>query len=143
MVALNIGELAKKAGVNTSAIRYYETEGLLPSPPRESGWRRYAPEAIDRLLVIQAARDLGFGIAEIRTLLNGFPSDTKASTRWRAFAKEKLAEVEVTIQKAATMKRLIEAGLTCDCGEIGTCICSKGESCFPSEAKLIQVDSIS
>lgn len=133
MIALQIGELAQKAGVAPSAIRYYESEGLLPAPQRQSGWRRYSAEALDRLLVIQTARELGFSIADIRTLLHAHPGSTRAAVRWRKFARTKLAEVEATLRQAQTMKRLIEAGLNCDCHEIGACICSKGESCFPQE----------
>jgi DNA-binding transcriptional MerR regulator len=138
---MNIGQLAAKAGVATSAIRYYEAEGLLEPPARQSGWRRYDTRAYDRLLVIQAARELGFGIAEIRTLLNPQRKGAKPAARWRAFAKKKLAEVDATLQRAATMKRLIEAGLHCDCGEIGTCICSKGESCYPQQV-IVKVSEV-
>ena len=68
MVALNIGELARQAGLQTSAIRYYESIGLMPPPPRSSGWRRYDPEAIDRLHVIKTAREVGFSTGEISML---------------------------------------------------------------------------
>ena len=83
MVALNIGELARKAGLQTSAVRYYESIGLMPPPPRASGWRRYDPAALDRLQVIRAAREVGFSIAEVSMLLNGFQKGTPASKRWR------------------------------------------------------------
>ncbi len=76
MDGMNIGELAEKVGIRTSAIRYYESEGLLPKPPRQSGWRRYNPSVVDRLQVIHAAREVGFSIEEIRTLLNSFPKET-------------------------------------------------------------------
>ena len=49
MVALNIGELARQAGVHTSAIRYYESIGLISPPPRTSGWRKYDPSPVDTL----------------------------------------------------------------------------------------------
>jgi len=47
MSMLNIGELARNLGINTSAIRYYESIGLLPKPPRQSGWRKYDPAVLD------------------------------------------------------------------------------------------------
>src|SRR5574341_1929395 len=93
MVALNIGELARQAGMQTSAIRYYESIGLMPPPPRASGWRRYDPAAIERLRVIKAARDVGFSIGEISMLLNGFPRGTPPSERWQKLAEKKLPEI--------------------------------------------------
>jgi MerR family redox-sensitive transcriptional activator SoxR len=62
MSLMNIGELAQCLGINTSAIRYYESIGLLPKPPRESGWRKYDPSILDRLRVIHAARKIGFSL---------------------------------------------------------------------------------
>ena len=133
MVALNIGELARQAGLQTSAIRYYESIGLMPSPPRSSGWRRYDPEALDRLQVIKAAREVGFTVAEIAMLLNGFPHGTPASDRWRKLAKKKLPEVDELIARATALRELVQAGLNCTCGEIEMCIGSKGHTCGPAE----------
>lgn len=133
MVALNIGELARQAGLQTSAIRYYESIGLMPPPPRASGWRRYDPAAIDRLQVIKAARDVGFTIGEISMLLNGFPKGTAASKRWRKLAQKKIPEVDELIARATALRNLVEAGLTCTCGEIEMCISSKGHTCSPAE----------
>jgi MerR family transcriptional regulator, redox-sensitive transcriptional activator SoxR len=76
MVDFNIGELARQIGIQPSAIRYYEEIGLMPSPPRIGGWRRYEASLVDRLQVIHTAREMGFSIEEIRTLLDGFPQAT-------------------------------------------------------------------
>ena len=131
MVALNIGELASKVGVQTSAIRYYESIGLLPKPPRASGWRRYESNMIDRLQVIHTARELGFGLADIRLLLDGFPKATRPSKRWSKFAKSKMAEIEETIARATALKDLLQAGLNCTCENIELCLGTKGEACLP------------
>lgn len=131
MVALNIGELAKQAGLQTSAIRYYESIGLMPAPPRASGWRRYDAAAIDRLQVIKAAREVGFTIAEISLLLNGFPRETGASERWRKLAEKKIPEVDDLIARATALRDLVQSGLTCTCGEIEMCLGSKGHTCAP------------
>lgn len=70
---LTIGELAKQAGLRTSALRYYEQEGLLlPSGRTESGYRLYAPDSLDTIHLIQRAQRLGFTLAEIHTLLSGW-----------------------------------------------------------------------
>jgi len=130
--ALNIGELADRAGLRTSAIRFYESEGLLPKPPRRSGWQCYDPSILDRLQVIHAAREVGITIAEIRTLFDGFPKGDPPSKRWQKLAKRKLPELEATIQRTLALKYLIEAGIECDCDDIALSINSEGIACRPA-----------
>ncbi len=110
-----IGEVARRAGVRTSTLRFYEDAGLLTPPERVSGSRRYDPDALRQLRAIQMAQDAGFTLSEIKTLLHGFDEGTPASARWRELAQRKLVEVEQLIAKAQGMKRLLEAGLSCDC----------------------------
>lgn len=70
---LTIGALARQVGLRSSALRYYEQEGLLaPTSRSESGYRLYQPEAIDTLRFIQRAQRLGFSLADIRLLLDGW-----------------------------------------------------------------------
>jgi MerR family redox-sensitive transcriptional activator SoxR len=122
METMPIGEVARKAGLNASAIRYYEAEGLLDSPDRASGWRAFHPEVVDRLRVIKMARDLGFALDDIRALLKGFSVETPPSERWQQLARRKLPEVDALIQRATGMKQLLEKGLRCDCVSIQDCI---------------------
>ena len=122
METLAIGEVARQAGVSQSAIRYYEAEGLLPAPPRSSGWRTFDPGVIDRLRVIRLARELGFSLTDIRTLLNGFSTDTPPSERWQHLARRKLPEIDAIQQRATAMKRLLEKGLRCDCVSVHDCV---------------------
>ena len=142
MDALNIGELADKVGIRTSAIRFYESVGLLPKPPRQSGWRRYDPSILDRLQVIHAAREVGFSLDEIRTLLDGFPKGASPSKRWQKLAKQKLPDLEAIIQRTIALKYLIEAGIECDCEDIALCINSEGMACRPvSRASANPIES--
>ena len=67
---LTIGQVAKRAGLNASAIRYYEAHGLLPEPPRVSGQRRYGEDTLARLGVIDVAKRAGFTLDDIRVLLH-------------------------------------------------------------------------
>ena len=70
---LTIGQLAKRVGLRTSALRYYEQQGLLsPSGRTTAGYRLYAPEAEHTLRFIQRAQRLGFSLADIRALLKGW-----------------------------------------------------------------------
>src|SRR5215203_3264259 len=80
---MSIGQVARRAGVKPSALRYYEGVGLLPPPERANGRRRYDGEVLrkvlDRLAVVRVAQQAGFTISEIRTLLDGFSEDTPPS----------------------------------------------------------------
>ena len=67
---LQIGEVAKRAGVSIDTLRYYEKVKLLPRPARSSGgFRLFAPEHIERVQFIKQAQDLGFSLEEIKDLL--------------------------------------------------------------------------
>jgi MerR family transcriptional regulator, redox-sensitive transcriptional activator SoxR len=122
---MSIGEVARRAGVRPSALRYYERVGLLPPPERTNGRRRYGDEVLhevlDRLAVVRVAQQAGFTISEIRTLLDGFSEDTPPSERWRVLAQDKLPEVEALVERALGMKRLLERGLRCDCLRLEDC----------------------
>ena len=78
---MSIGEVARHARVQPSAIRYYESLGLLPVPPRTGGKRRYDESVLDWLALVTLARQAGFTIAEIRELLAGFEPDTLPAVR--------------------------------------------------------------
>ena len=125
MESMSIGEVARRAGVNPSALRYYEGVGLLPPPERENGRRRYngevLREVLDRLAVVRVAQQAGFTISEIRTLLDGFSEDTAPSERWRILAQDKLPEVEALVERALSMKDLLERGLRCECLRLEDC----------------------
>ncbi len=116
MEYLAIGEVARRAGVRTSTLRYYEDIGLLEAPDRVNGRRRYGSSVQPRLRAIQVAQRAGFTLSEIRVLLQGFAEEgTTASARWRELAQRKLVEVEELIARARGMKRLLEEGLRCNC----------------------------
>lgn len=118
---MSIGEVAQQAGLQTSAIRYYESEGLLPTPERVNGRRRYQPAVLQRLALIQLMRQAGFGIANLRTLLVEFPANTPPSTRWQHVATEKLDEVEAIIRQMQALKSWLNTALTCQCATIDDC----------------------
>lgn len=79
-------QLARKTGCNLETIRYYEKVGLLPDPPRSAnGYRVYSPDLVGRLQFVMSARDLGFSMEEIRSLLS--LTDTGAQTCAEVMAK--------------------------------------------------------
>src|SRR5678810_354098 len=67
---MTIGLVAKLAGVGVETIRFYEREGLLNKPKRkESGYRMFGPEVVNRIKFIKSVKELGFSLKEIRELL--------------------------------------------------------------------------
>lgn len=122
MTKLTISEVARQAGIRASAIRYYESVGLLPQPQRVSGQRRYQADVLRRLAFIQAAQAVGFSVAEMQTLLQELDGDEPLSMRWQSLAQQKLLEVNALIQRAQSMKRMLENGLHCNCSDLEQCI---------------------
>ena len=118
---MTIGEVAQRAGVRTSALRYYEEVGVLPPAERINGQRRYDAAVLARLAVIRLAQDLGFSVAEIRSLVAGFDHVGVDSARWREQARRKLTELDALITRAEHMKQLLEASLHCGCLTLDAC----------------------
>lgn len=129
MDELTIGEVARRAGLRPSALRYYESVGLLDPPRRRQTRRYYDPGVVQRLAVIAVAQQAGFTVAEIGVLLHGFGSEVTPSARWRALAEAKLPEVDALIVRAQAMKRMLEEGLRCDCVRFEECIIVAGQGC--------------
>lgn len=119
---LTIGAVARIARRKTSALRYYEDEGLLHPVRRVGGRRLYDGAVFDAIALIDLAQDAGFTMREIRTLLNGFDGATPASLRWQALARQKLSEIEERIARAEQMRDLLERLLRCRCETLGQCV---------------------
>jgi MerR family transcriptional regulator, redox-sensitive transcriptional activator SoxR len=117
-----IGEVARQTGVATSTLRYYESVGLLKPARRVSGQRRYRPEVVQQMAVLQLAQHVGFTIAEMRMLVNGFAPPTPASERWRLLAQQKLVEVRQRIEHAQQMQAILEHLLQCGCLRLEDCV---------------------
>jgi len=121
MAELRIGEVARRAGVAPSALRYYEAEGLLPRAPKRGGQRVYPESILQRLALIHLAKEAGFTVAEIRRLLSGFSRKTPPGQRWRRLAESKLAELERRIEEAQRMKAVLQAVTRCECPSLEDC----------------------
>lgn len=121
MDKLSIGEVAKRANIAASAIRYYESEGLIPPAGRVRGRRVYDPPVIARLALIHLAKSAGFTIAEIRKLLAGVSRSAPPGARWRELAERKLAELEQRISEAQRMKAVLKVVTGCECPTLDDC----------------------
>ena len=90
---MNIGELAKQSGLAASRIRFYEAEGLISQVGRQSnGYRRYAPEALMTLQLIQSAQQAGFTLQELKALMPA-PGEHKRDELIEALER-KVAQIE-------------------------------------------------
>jgi MerR family redox-sensitive transcriptional activator SoxR len=124
MKSLSIGEVAKRTGVRTSALRFYEQAGVLPQPARVNGRRRYDTDTVHRIDVLQFAQQAGFTLDEIKKLFNGFTAETSFSTRWRSLANAKLRELDLLALRIERMRRALKLGLRCGCIRIEDCTLS-------------------
>lgn len=122
MEELTITEVAKRAGIRASAIRYYESIQLLPPPQRISGRRRYTPDVLRRISFIQVAQAAGLTIAEIQTLVSELDESAPLSERWQALAQKKLGEVDALMHKVQGMRVILANGLKCRCTTLEECM---------------------
>lgn len=100
-----IGELGKRAGVQSSALRYYEEQGLLiPVRRSQAGYRLYDAEAEQTLHFIQRAQRLGFSLADIRILLDHTYDDTLSDERVVAIAENRLFDLERRLTEVAILR---------------------------------------
>ncbi len=94
---MKIGELSTRANLNASAIRYYEKLGLLAAPRRIGGQRRYPSGALQRVLLVRFATDMGF-------------------------TSRKLVEVKQNISRSLKLKSLLQGLLRCHCASLEFCV---------------------
>ncbi len=100
-----ISQTAKKAGVNTQTLRYYERRGLLPKPPRRgSGYREYPDDAVRIVRFIKRAQELGFSLDEVETLVRLRGVRRGERQRVRAIAEKKIAQVDEKIAQLQAMR---------------------------------------
>jgi DNA-binding transcriptional MerR regulator len=123
MADIGIGRLAALTGVKIPTIRFYEQKDLVPPPCRtEGGQRRYDEIAVCRLHFIRHARDLGFGVEDIRQLLALSDQPALSCDAAEQIAQHHLQQVEGKIARLrlirSELKRMIEA---CNGGFVAHC----------------------
>lgn len=120
---LSIGEVARRSGVKVSTIRYYEQIGLLPTPARTDGNRRYyAKYDVHRLAFIRHSRELGFEIDAVRTLIELQDDPNQSCETADRIAKARLVEVKQRIRSLNALKTELDAMIEgCKCGRVSDC----------------------
>jgi MerR family redox-sensitive transcriptional activator SoxR len=113
--------VARRAGLKSSAIRFYEQNGLLPEAVRRSGQRRYTDAIFDRLALLDYAKRSGFRLSEIRVLFCNSRDKGTLSDGWRKLAKEKIRELDRQEEQIVAMKTLLEQISRCRCIDLEEC----------------------
>lgn len=113
-----IGEAAARSGVSARMIRHYESLGLLPEVTRtESGYRQYSEADVHSLRFIRRARDLGFSIAEISSLLGLWQDRSRASSQVKQIAQKHVQALQQRIAAMQDMRRSLQALVDCCHGD--------------------------
>lgn len=118
---LSIGEVAARAGVSVSAVRYYERRGLMPEPERVGGQRRYRSAAVQRLGVIVTAKQAGLTLDEVGVLLAAADDGAPAYVQLQGLASRKLPQVDALIERAEAMRGWLLAAAECRCETLSAC----------------------
>jgi MerR family transcriptional regulator, redox-sensitive transcriptional activator SoxR len=118
---LAIGEVVRRSGKAASAIRYYETVGLIDEPARVSGRRQYPAEVVRTLAVIETAQRAGLTLDEIRLLLEASPEDPETVDRLRDVAAKRLPILDEAIARAELVRGWLESAADCCCPSLGDC----------------------
>lgn len=117
---LSIGELAIRAGVRPSALRYWERRGLLPGAHRERGRRIWPATTARRVALIKMAQRAGFTLAEIVQLLDTDPVPS-ATGQWRELAARKLPDLDRSIRELRALRQAVADCLECGCMNFNRC----------------------
>ena len=105
---LTIGEVARRAGIATSAVRYYERQGLLAPDDRRSGQRRYREGTLRRLVFIGMLQDAGLSLEDIAGVLRA-----ERVGEWKAIASARLDDLESEIERLARARDYLRGALLC------------------------------
>src|SRR3954465_14088918 len=105
---LTIGKVARRAGVATSTVRFYERRGLLTADARRSGQRRYRVETLRRLVFIGMLQDAGLALDDIAGIL-----DAASVVEWKAIAARRLAVLDEQIARLQQAREYLAGALLC------------------------------
>jgi DNA-binding transcriptional MerR regulator len=110
--ALRSGELAQLTGVSQDTLRHYERKGLLPAPQRsQNGYRRYPPQAFDRVQLIRSAMSIGFTVGELKEILQSRDRGVAPCHQVYALAVEKARELQNRIRELETLQKALQKAI--------------------------------
>src|SRR5688572_9531262 len=117
---LTIGQVASRTGLRASAIRYYESRGLLPKASRIGGKRVYEMAVLDRLAIIELAKTAGFHLDEIRATLQ-HATEAGAGARWKTAARANQDELDAELKRLRITKYVLTRMTACSCATLEEC----------------------
>ncbi len=122
-----IGEASRQSGVGIETIRYYEREGIAPKPARAPNNRRmYSADDIGRLRFLKKCRDLGFSLADAKTLLNLSEGDAEDCQSVKQLAELHVFNVRARVDEHRRLEAaLVELTANCDSGNVSCPMLSK------------------
>ena len=113
---LPIGTIARRSGINASALRYYESLGLIESVRSSAGHRRYRRSSLRRVAYIVFAQRLGFQLDEIAGQLDGLPKHhAPTGEEWNSLSKTWINRVDERIEELTHLRRSLESCIGCGC----------------------------
>lgn len=119
---LTIGELALRSGLATSALRFYEREGLIQAERSVGRQRRYPRSVLRRVAFIRAAQEVGLSLDRVRAALASLPdSRTPTKADWDRLARGFRADLDERIAHLARLRAKLSACIGCGCLSLGTC----------------------
>lgn len=114
---MNIGDVARKAGIPTKTIRYYESIGLVTPKRSENGYRSFRAQDLHKLAFLARGRALGFSIEDCRTLLALYEDEGRESGQVKAVAQQHLSQIDAKIAQLQTMRNTLAHLVTCCAGD--------------------------
>lgn len=119
---MSIGDLAERTGLAVSAIRFYETKGLVTPERNTGGQRRYLRSDIRRLSFVQVSQQLGFSIEEISKALATLPEGrTPTQKDWEKISLDFRADLDERIARMTRLRDYLEGCIGCGCLSMKKC----------------------
>ena len=119
---LSIGQLAKRSGVAASALRFYESEGLINGTRNAGGHRRYSRGVLRRVAIIKTAQQLGISLAEIGKALSALPKQqTPTAEHWAALSQQWHSDLSRRIEKLILLRDQLGDCIGCGCLSMASC----------------------
>ncbi|MCR9261131.1 MAG: redox-sensitive transcriptional activator SoxR [Pseudomonadaceae bacterium] len=119
---ITIGAIAERTGLSISAIRFYESQGLVTPTRNSGGQRRFLRSDIRRLSFVQIAQQLGFTIDQIRQQLNKLPDNrTPTQKDWAGISRTFAADLDARIDMLTRMRDRLDGCIGCGCLSLENC----------------------
>lgn len=120
---MTIGDLAERTGLTVSAIRFYETKGLVTPARNAGGQRRYLRSDIRRLSFVQVSQQLGFSIDEIRSALATLPQGrTPTQKDWERISRDFRDQLDERIARLTRLRDYLSGCIGCGCLSMKKCV---------------------